>query len=292
MTYLPPLNWLRAFEAAGRRLNFRAAADELGVTQSAVAQQVRQLETHLELPLFERLPQGLAFTSSGRGYHVAVAAAFENLRAATDNLKPEPDKVLISVTPTFAAKWLIPNLPDFAKEHPDVDLRILATEKISSFHGDNIDLAIRQGAPPFGAAIDAQCLFRQEIIAVAAPTLIAGQSVPLHAKAVSELPKLHDAHDLWPEFLRVLGVKDHGGHGVRLNQTALAVDAALAGQGVALVSRFMVTRDLAAGHLVQVTPESISGKQDFYLLAERKPRADKAIAGVINWFVSQAKLME
>ena len=79
---------------------------------------------------------------------------------------------------------------------------------------------------------------------------------------------------------------------MRLNQTALAVDAALAGQGVALVSRFMVTRDLAAGHLVQVTPESISGKQDFYLLAERKPRADKAIAGVINWFVSQAKLME
>ena len=104
---LPPLNGLRAFETAGRRLNFRMAADELGVTQGAVAQQVRQLEAHLGLPLFERLPKGLAFTSSGRSYHAQVSAAFEELRNATNNLKPEPGKVLISVTPTFAAKWLI-----------------------------------------------------------------------------------------------------------------------------------------------------------------------------------------
>ncbi len=192
MASLPPLNGLRAFEIAGRRLNFRAAADELGVTQGAVAQQVRQLEAHLGLPLFERLPKGIAFTSSGRSYHAHVSAAFEELRTATNNLRPEPDKVLISVTPTFAAKWLIPNLPDFSAQHPEIDLRILATEKVSSFHSDGIDLAIRQGEPPFGAALDVILLFRQEIIAVAAPTLVEGHRLPLNLDTISKLPKLHE----------------------------------------------------------------------------------------------------
>lgn len=291
MTQLPPLNWLRAFEVAGRRLNFRAAADELGVTQGAVAQQVRQLEAHLGLPLFERLPKGLAFTSPGRSYHVNIAAAFAELRAATGDLKPEPGKVLISVTPTFAAKWLIPNLPDFAREHPEIDLRILATEKVSSFHRDGIDLAIRQGEPPFGAALDARRLFRQEVIAVAAPSLVAGHTLPLDNEALAKLPKLHDAHDLWPEFLRLLNIEDKSGHGMRLSQTALAVDAALSGQGIALVSRFLVTRDVTLGNLVQITPETISGKQDFYLLTERRPKQSKAVNAVANWLSMPTETM-
>ena len=164
---LPPLNSLRAFDAAGRRLSFRAAADELGVTQGAVAQHVRQLEAHLDVTLFERVPKGLAFTSPGRSYHARIAEAFAELRAATVALRPEQDKVVISVTPTFAAKWLIPNLPDFAEIHPDIDLRIMATEKVSSFHSDGIDLAVRQGTPPFGASLHATRLFKQEVIAVA-----------------------------------------------------------------------------------------------------------------------------
>src|SRR5690554_528812 len=169
MTHIPPLNGLRAFDVAGRHLNFRSAADEMGVTQGAVAQQVRQLEARLGIPLFERQPKGLAFTPAGRSYHGRIAIAFEELRAATASLRPEPGRVLVSVTPTFAAKWLIPNLPEFSAAHPQIDLQILATEKVSSFHGDGIDVAIRQGKPPFGAVLDVVRLFRQEIIAVAAP---------------------------------------------------------------------------------------------------------------------------
>lgn len=289
MTQLPPLNGLRAFEVAGRCLNFRAAADELGVTQGAVAQQVRQLEAHLGVQLFERLPKGLTLTSPGRTYHVNVSAAFEALRSATDHLKPEPGKVLVSVTPTFAAKWLIPNLPNFSAKHPEIDLRILATEKVSSFHGDGIDLAVRQGEPPFGASLNAQLLFRQEVIAVAAPSLVSGQVLPVDAQAMSYLPKLHDAHDLWPEFLKVQNIEDKGGHGLRLSQTSLAVDAALFGQGVALVSRFLVAADIAAERLIQITPETMSGKQDFYLLAARKSKHNSAIDAVITWFLMQTE---
>lgn len=147
---LPPLNGLRAFAAAGRHLSFRAAAEDLGVTQGAVAQQVRGLEEHLGLRLFLREPRGLAFTEEGRAYHAAVARAFSQLSKATAALRAAPSRVTISVTPTFASKWLIPRLSEFTEAHPGIDLRITATERVSSFHADGIDLAVRQGRPPFG----------------------------------------------------------------------------------------------------------------------------------------------
>ncbi|WP_050528403.1 LysR substrate-binding domain-containing protein [Pseudorhodobacter aquimaris] len=289
MSQLPPLNGLRAFEVAGRFLNFRAAAGALGVTQGAVAQHVRQLEAHLGMPLFERLPKGLAFTSAGRSYHVNVAAAFDALRSATDQLKPEPGKVLVSVTPTFAAKWLIPNLPEFSARHPEIDLRILATEKVSSFHGDGIDLAVRQGRPPFGASLDAHLLFRQEVIAVAASSLVYGHTLPVSAQVMSSMPKLHDSHDLWSEFLGLLNIEDKGGRGLRLSQTSLAVDAALSGQGVALVSRFLVAAELEAKRLIQITPHTLFGEQEFYLLATRKPKLNAATNAVVAWFLERAE---
>lgn len=288
MNRIPPLNSLRAFDVAGRHLNFRSAADEMGVTQGAVAQQVRQLESHLGMPLFERLSKGLEFTPAGRSYHARVATAFEELHAATENLRPEPGKVVVSVTPTFASKWLIPNLPDFSATYPDIDLRILATEKVSSFHRDGIDLAIRQGRPPFGAALDAVRLFRQEIIAVAAPSFMAEDRLPIDAETLSRLPKLHDAHDLWPAFLKELKVEDHAGHGIRLSQTALAMDAALSGQGAALVSSFLVQRDIATNLLVQITPKVFSGELDFYLLARRGSKLGSSAKAVSEWFKSKA----
>ena len=289
MIDLPPLNGLRAFDVSGRRLNFRAAADEMGVTQGAVAQQVRQLEAHLGITLFERLPKGLALTPAGRSYHERIAQAFAELRSATAQLKPENGKVLISVTPTFASKWLIPNLPDFSNRHPEIDLRILATEKVSSFHSDGIDLAVRQGSPPFGAALDATLLFRQNLIAVVAPKLVKTARPPYSDETLAHLPKIHDTHDLWPRVLSQWGIGDQSKRGLRLSQTALAVDAAISGQGVALVSRFLVANDIAAGNLFEIGPVNAVGAQDFYLLTLRKTTSNAAIDTVVSWLTSQAK---
>lgn len=288
MADLPPLNGLRAFDVSGRRLSFRAAADELGVTQGAVAQQVRQLEAQLNVMLFDRLPKGLALTAAGRTYHNRVAAAFRELRSATAQLKPEPGKVLISVTPTFASKWLIPNLPDFTENHPNIDLRILATEKLSSFHSDGIDLAIRQGTPPFGASVDATLLFEQKVIAVAAPSLLHGEERPIRADTLSRLHKIHDTHDLWPRLMAEIGVSDQSKRGLQLSQTALAVDAALSGQGVALVSRFLVLNELSDGKLVDLGFSVTTAEQDFYLLALRKSASVAAIEDVVFWLKSKA----
>lgn len=281
MSELPPLTSLRAFDAAGRRLSFRAAADELGVTQGAVAQQVRQLEAHLDVALFERVPKGLAFTAVGRGYHSRIAAVFAELRSATAELKPEPNKVLISVTPTFAAKWLIPNLPDFIAAYPNVDLRIMATEKVSSFHSDGIDLSVRQGSPPFGASLDVTLLFKQSLIAVAAPTFALKGGDLLDPETLSKQPKVHDTHDLWPSYLAQLGVQNQSSRDLRLSQTSLAVDAAIAGQGVALVSRFLVAHDLEAGRLVEVGTAWDAGGGDFYVLTPRAANSTVSVREVM-----------
>ncbi len=292
MTLLPPLNGLRAFDVAGRRLSFRAAADEMGVTQGAVAQQIRQLEAHLGITLFDRLPKGLALTPAGRSYHERIAGAFADLRSATAQLKPEPGKVLISVTPTFASKWLIPNLPDFSDKHPDIDLRILATEKVSSFNSDGIDLAIRQGTPPFGAALSATLLFKQDLIAVAAPKLVKGARLPIEPEMLSSLPKIHDTHNLWPKVLTELAISDQSKRGLRLSQTALAVDAAISAQGVALVSRFLVAADIAIGNLLEIGQSATAGEQDFYLLKQRNSASNAAIETVVSWLTSQAEHMD
>ncbi len=147
---LPSLNALRAFEAASRHLNFRIAAEELGVTQGAVAQQVRGLEAELDMKLFERHPRALTLTENGRRYAGSVRRAFDLLTEATQALRPEPLRLTVSVTPTFASKWLIPRLPAFLEAHPDIDLRILATDRLSHFQADAVDLAVRYGRPPFG----------------------------------------------------------------------------------------------------------------------------------------------
>jgi len=280
---LPPLNALRAFEVAGRRLNFRAAADELGVTQGAVAQQVRALEAHLGLALFQRLPRGLALTPLGASYLADVTRALDTLGEATARLLARPDAVTISVTPTFAAKVLIPRLADFNTALPEMELRIVATEALSDFDRDQVDIVVRLTRPPFPATQEALLLFRQDLVAVASPHLIGQMTLPLAAKQLLDLPLLHDAHAHWPTFLRTSGKLP----GAIFNQTALALDAALAGQGVAIAARGFVQADLDAGRLVQVSENALMTGPDYYLVRRLSQFPVAAVDSVWAWCVTQ-----
>lgn len=285
---LPSLNGLRAFEVAARHLNFRLAAEELGVTQGAVAQQVRNLEAQLGLRLFHRHARTLFLTEAGRSYVSNIRKAFELIAEATDVLRPEPDHLTISVTPTFAAKWLIPRLTCFTDSHPAIDLRIMATDRMSNFQTDGVDLAVRLGRPPFGPGLVADLLFEQAVVAVASP--VAVQRLPLGADPLADLPLLHDAHDLWPQVLAIAG---RGGRpapkNIRFNQTALAIEAALAGQGIALAPRFFVAADLGTGKLVQILDVELRTGADFYVVAPRKPRTGAQVAAVRDWLLRQAR---
>ena len=282
LSRLPPLNGLRAFEVVARHLNFRLAAEELGVTQGAVAQQVRGLEAQLGLQLFLRQNRSLALTEAGRSYASNIRRAFELIADATQVLRPEPAHLTISVTPTFATKWLIPRLPDFTAAHPDIDLRIMASDRIANFQTDAVDLAVRYGRPPFGPGLAADFLFEQVSIAVASPQV---------AKDLSALTLLHDSHDLWPQFLGLAFPQAAPPvlKNTRFNQTSLAIEAAIAGQGLALAARFFVAEDLASGRLQQVLGAELRTGADFYLVAPRKPKNAALVEALRGWLKAQAR---
>lgn len=288
-SHLPPLNSLRAFEVAGRHLNFRLAAEELGVTQGAVAQHVRGLEAALGLALFTRLPRALALTDAGRAYLASIRRAFELIGDATAALRPDPQRLTISVTPSFASKWLIPRLSEFTAEHPLLELRILASESLASFQSDGVDIAVRQGRPPFGPRLTAELLFAQDIVAACSPALLADSTRLLTAAELGRFTLLHDAHNLWPEFLeRALGVSPAmAAKGLRFNQTALAIEAAIAGQGLALASGFLLEQDIAAGRLVRALAVRMRGALDFYVVTPRQQRRPGATATVRTWLLER-----
>lgn len=276
---LPPLNALRAFEVAGRSLNFRAAADELGVTQGAVAQQVRLLEDHLGLPLFQRLPRGLSLTAKGAVYLAGVSRAFDGLTEATAQLNTRPATVTISVTPSFATRILIPRLADLSAALPGVELRILATEAVSDFDRDQVDIAVRLTRPPFAPGLEAALLFRQHLIAVASPHLVGPDAGTMPPERVQAFPLLHDAHNSWPRFL--------GGAarppGASFNQTTLALAAAMAGQGIALACQAFVEADLQAGRLVQVGDRKLAADADYYLVRKDRSQQPEGANSVWGW---------
>ncbi len=284
---LPPLNALRAFEVSARHLNFRAAADEIGVTQGAVAQQVRHLEDVLGLKLFERLPRGLALTHDGAAYFSDVQRALHAIADATDKLVKRRAALTISTTPSFASKWLIPRLAQFTDAHPDYDVRVIADPQIATFRHDGVDLAIRYGKPPFGKHLATHALFPLDVCAVCSPALLAAPASP---RALASHVLLHDAHDLWPEFLAAMPEPvDLDPHkGLRFNQTSLAIDAAVAGQGIALATDPLVERDIAAGRLCKPFDFAFPLSMGFYLVYPAERRDDDAIVVMREWMTAQA----
>jgi LysR family transcriptional regulator, glycine cleavage system transcriptional activator len=287
---LPSLNGLRVFEVVTRHLNFRLAAEELGVTQGAVAQQIRGLEAELGLKLFERHPRTLALTEAGRSYVANIRRAFELISESTEMLRPERLHLTVSVTPTFAAKWLIPRLPDFTEAHPDIDLRIVASDRVSNFQSDAVDLAVRYGRPPFGPGLNAELLFEQVVVAVGSPLLIEKLGQPDEGVDLTRYPLLHDAHNLWPQFLEQAFPQGMSttAKNIRFNQTSLAIEAAIAGQGLALTSLFFVEDDLASGRLVRLFPTELRVGSDFYVVAPRKARHPGSVAAVRTWLARAA----
>ncbi|MCA0905526.1 LysR family transcriptional regulator [Ruegeria marisrubri] len=282
MTALPPLNALRAFEASARHLNFRLAAEELGVTQGAVAQQVRGLEARLNEVLFDRLPRGLRLTDAGRRFHAPLRRAFRLIEEAVADLSQDR-RITLSVTPSFASKWLVPRLSGFTDLYPDISVQVDARERLADFSSDGVDLAVRQGRAPFAAELEAVPLFSTEFIPVCSPSVASGISTP------SDLMKqvlLNDTHGLWPLFLERVGVSGKP-RMMSFSQTSLAIDAAVSGQGIALANAPLVVPEVASGRLVQPLVDVLVADLGFYVVAPRKPRQPQLVRIMRDWLLSQ-----
>ncbi|AZV79953.1 LysR family transcriptional regulator [Parasedimentitalea marina] len=270
------------FDAAARHLNFRLAADELNLSQGAVAQQVRRLEADLGHKLFFRQARGLSLTDAGRRYHQPVRQALELIEQATSTLAPSEHRITLSVPPSFAAKWLVPRLPDFEATHPDIELRILAEENLSDFKRDGIDLAIRLGTRPRDPELQTKLLSPMDLVAVARPdvALTLGQKPKIEMLALSVL--IQDGHHYWDRLLRDAGLTATR-RVLQFNQTALAMDAAVNGQGLALVPRIF----LDGQPLQQIWQAPVIGDAGFYVVWSAENRQSPSRQLVVDWLLSQ-----
>lgn len=251
---LPPLNALRAFEAAGRHESFSRAALELSVSHSAISRHVRGLEDRLNTRLFRDLSRGLALTTDGAAYLSEITPALDAIAEATERLTERPaGTVLINGEPLFTSKWLIPNLSSFYAAHPTVEIRVEGSRELADVNRYEADVAIRF-LSVMGSNPDAILISDAPLYPFAAPGVVA---LPLRTPAdLLNYTLLRDrSNGTWGRWFEVAGGIDPA----RVPQVGwrmrshLAYEAVLAGQGVLLTSAEVTARDVAAGRLVRVS---------------------------------------
>lgn len=287
-----PLNALRVFEAAARHLSFTRAADELAVTPAAVGQHIRALEDVLGLVLFKRTARALVLTPEAERALPALREGFEKFEDAVRLMQAaQATSVLtLSVPPYFAAKWLIPKLSSFYASRPNMQLRIMAADKMADFTQENIDLAIVYATSEFtreGTALRSQKLMDEEIIIVAAPALAATIKSPGDLSAAL---LIHDdsVAEGWPQWLTTNTIeRPNPGHTLHVNMTSLAIDAAAAGQGVALIQKHLADLDMIAGRLVQLFEKSYFNTNfSYYLVAPEPQWRQKKVQDFNTWIMT------
>jgi LysR family glycine cleavage system transcriptional activator len=293
MRKLPSLRALHAFEAAARHLSFAAAAQELGVTPTAISHQIRQLEEACGVKLFQRRPRPLLLTSAGARLSPALRTGFDALASAVALLADEDVQAPLRVTSpsAFASKWLVPRLSKWRDENPTIPLEIIGTDAVLDVRAGAADVAIRYARkPPLDFV--AQEVFRDMYVPVCSPRLLEHYGPIERASDLLRLPLIHydwitrdpDA-PTWRQWLDVArsidpDVKPHDkGWDLSFREELHAIDAVVDGQGVAICSDVVVSNELRNGLLVKAHPLGLPG-YGFYLVA----MANGPLAPVIEAF--------
>lgn len=268
---LPPLNALRVFEAAARQGSFARAAEELHVTPAAVSQQIKLLEEHLGIALFNR-GRILELSDAARAMLPALSDAFDQMERAIAQIRDshEQGALVVSTAPAFAARWLIPRLEDLHARHPGIDLRLMATQRLVDFSVEEVDAAIRFGDGHYPGLV-VERLSTESIVAVAAPTLAATlkhpQDLIRHTLLEDEWHTSHGTIPEWQMWLAAMGVTtDKPLRLQRFGDTTLALQAAVAGLGITLAWQSLVQHDIDNGRLMHVLGHSIPSTLGYHFV--------------------------
>jgi len=314
---LPPLPLLRSFEAAARHLSFKQAAAELHVTPAAISQQIKALELHLGVPLFVRLTRALQLSEAGARLLPGVREGLASLARAVQRVQPAgaTQVLTVSAPPAFASHWLLPRLPDFAAQHPEVEIRqarqqdavdkagaAASLARLAAAPGDDgLVLAIVYGLGQYAAhpghRVDE--LLTPEHVPVCAPGLAAAEPPLRHPADLCDQVLIHDDTLVgddgrpwgWPQWLRVAGVQAAPHRpGRRFSNAVLAIAAARAGQGVALAARTMVAPHLADGSLVVPFDRPLRSPYRYCLVARDTVAGQPVVVAFRHWLQAQAGL--
>lgn len=296
---LPPLNALRAFEAAARHLSFDKAARELHVTPGAISQQIKSLEDWLGVALFRRLPRGVLLNDAGQVYWPELRDAFDLMARATERLGTHDlgNVLTVSTMPSFAARWLIPRLGRLSERHAALQVRVAASSALTDFQREDVDVAIRFGHGNYpGLAVSR--LLEEVVFPVCDPRL-PNSKRPLRALAdLSRHVLLHDEPDPsgvhvldWAHWLAAVGaVGVDARSGPRFTYTHMTLQAAAAGQGVALGTSVLVDDDQVTGRLIRPLAESVKSPYAYYLVCPEATRSRPKIKAFWDWALGEAEI--
>jgi LysR family glycine cleavage system transcriptional activator len=288
---LPPLNALKAFEAAARHESFTRAAEELCVTQGAVSHQVKALEAELAIKLFNRERQRLIITEAGKDYLNVVRDALDRIAVGTERLlqRQNAGVLTVSTSPDFAAKWLVHRLGHFAEAHPGIDLRVSATLHHVDFAREEVDLAVRHGDGNW-PGFDTVRLSAEQLFAVCSPKLLSGRRRLAKPADILKFPLLHlDSRADWTNWLQAVGLDGADvAHGPLLNRASMVIDAAINGQGVALARTTLAAWDLINGRLVRPFPESLRLSKTYWIICPKATAALPKIVTFREWLLAEA----
>jgi LysR family glycine cleavage system transcriptional activator len=286
---LPPLSSLRAFEAAARRASFKAAAAELFVTPTAISHQLRQLEAALGVRLLNRSPRSVTLTPEGLELYTAVAAGFRELSEVTRRLKKRPVPVLtLSATPAFIGHWLMPRLEALRRLLPADRLRLHASNDVMDLRAGESDIAIRYDTKPAENLVTTP-LREDRFAPICSPRLAITKPTHLRRAGLIHVdgrrtPRPVPDWARWCDRARLKGLDTEAG--LRFTDSMHAVQAAVAGQGVALASLVLVADALRAGILVQPFEPTLAGATYYFVCAPEVSARDD-VAALRDWFVEE-----
>jgi LysR family transcriptional regulator, glycine cleavage system transcriptional activator len=292
---LPPLNALRAFEAAARHLSFTTAAAELNVTQAAISHQIKALEDRLGLKLFRRVGRGLLLTDAAQAYLAEIAAAFDRIAGATRRLHQHDAAGVLSATvlPSFAAKWLLPRLGRFRAAHPEIDLRISSSVEQIDLAREDFDFALRAGSGQY-LGMRSDLILTESFFPVCSPALLSGPNrlrVPADLRAHT---LLHDEpRDLWQLWLKTVGLTDiDATRGPGFSDSGMLIQAAVEGQGVAIAKGTLAGDDLRAGRLVRPFDQSLPANYSYWLVCPEPSAERPKIVAFRDWILAEARMSQ
>lgn len=288
---------LRGFEASARQLSFTLAADELALTQSSISRQIAALESQVGKALFVRKTRALALTADGRRLHAAVAQALAGIDRCVDEIRglDQPPRISVSTYASFASLWLGPRLAVFQREHPEIEIRVDASDRVVDLAADGIDLALRRCLPArIGEADQATLLCEEFVTPALSPQLLAQSGVTLRAPADLQVLPLIEMDDRWhawrtggwAHWFETFGVPAQPAAGGKLIFGFIdqAVQAAVRGQGVVMGLTPMLADAVAAGQLVTPFPDMTMATGYRYYLVVRPERAGASeVAAFVRW---------
>ena len=289
---LPPLNSLKAFEAAARNLSFTKAAEELFVTQAAISHQIKLLEDHLSIKLFMRRNRSLLLTEEGQSYYLDIKDIFVNLHDATERLLSRGAKgsVSIALTPSFAIQWLVPRLSDFAAHNSDIDVRIKAQDHDDNSLTDDVDVAIYYGKGHWSGT-HADKLHTEYLIPVCSPLLLSQNNGLKRLDDLRNFTLLHDtARTNWKDYLKSVGVQDiNVNQGPIFSHSSMVLQAAIHGQGIALAHSVLAQPDIDSGRLVVPFTQALVSERAYYLVCRDSQIDSPKIKIFRNWLLNKVK---